>query len=314
VANVVVLGEVIADLALGPRGGHGSQQLTAHPGGSPANVAVGLARLEVPASFAGRLSNVGLGPWLREHLASSGVDLSLSVAAPENCTLALVGLTEQGTPSYTFYVDGTADWQWQANELPDVRRLGAAAVHAGSLAVALPPGRDLIAGWLAAVHQAGDVLVSLDLNVRPSLISDLARYRDDMRSLIDHAHLVKVSEEDVGVLYPGEDPLEVGRQWARDAPELVLVTHGPRGASAIRPGGKVLHRAAPAVTVVDTVGAGDAFTAGFLAHLFDRDSLHPGALSRLEDGEVFSTLDFANRVGAITCSRAGADPPLRSEL
>ncbi len=315
-ARVVVLGEVLADLTIDslsdPAGG--PRRLTAHPGGSPANVAVGLARLGIPTSFAGRLSIVGMGPWLREHVAASGVDMSLAVDATENCSLALVGVTAQGTPSYTFYVEGTADWQWRSDELPDMGAVGATAVHTGSLAVALPPGRDLLAGWLAALHLADRVLVSLDLNVRPSLIGDMTRYRQEMTALIDHAHMVRASEEDIAVLYPADDPLDVARHWAAGGPEMVVVTHGPGGATAVRSSGQVLARRSPAITVVDTVGAGDAFTAGFLAWLFDGGHLHPGGPSVLSDGEVVAALDQANRVASITCTRAGADPPRRSEL
>ena len=204
--KVVVLGEAVVDLVpIGPASG--PLTMAAHPGGSPANVAVGLARMEVPTAFAGRLSATGFGPWLRAHLAGNGVDLSLAVTAAENCSLAIVTLDRSAAPSYTFYVEGTADWQWRADELPDLQAVGAPAIHTGSLAVALLPGRDLLARWVSEVHAAGRILVSLDLNVRPTLIDDLARYRKDMVALVGHAHLVKASEEDLAFLYPGDDPV-----------------------------------------------------------------------------------------------------------
>jgi fructokinase len=311
--KVVVLGETVVDLVpIVPASG--TLTLAAHPGGSPANVAVGLARLDVPTAFAGRLSATGFGPWLRTHLAGNGVDLGLAVTAAENCSLAIVTLDDAGTPSYTFYVEGTADWQWQSGELPDLRSMSAPAVHTGSLAVALPPGRDVVTRWVIDTHAAGEVVVSLDLNVRPTLIADLARYRKDMVALIGHAHLVKASQEDLGVLYPDADPVEVAREWARLGPQLVVVTHGPDGASAVRPDGRTLHRVGLPVTVVDAVGAGDAFTAGFLAKLSHDRHLHSGLLAALDDSEVIAALDVANRVASITCTRAGADPPRGADL
>jgi fructokinase len=192
--------------------------------------------------------------------------------------------------------------------------VGAPAIHTGSLAVALLPGRDLLARWVSGVHAAGQVVVSLDLNVRPSLIDDLARYRRDMVALVGHAHLVKASEEDLAVLYPGDDPVDVAREWARLGPHLVVVTHGPDGATAVRPGGRTLRRNGLPVTVVDTIGAGDAFTAGLLAKLNEDGHLHPGVLATIDDGGVVAALDLANKVAATTCTRAGADPPRRSEV
>jgi fructokinase len=135
-----------------------------------------------------------------------------------------------------------------------------------------------------------------------------------MVALVGHAQLVKASDEDLAVLYPGDDPVDVAREWARLGPELVVVTHGPDGASAVRPGGRTLRRTGMPVTVVDAVGAGDAFTAGLLAKLSEEGPLRPGVLATLDDGEVVAALDLAIRVASITCTRAGADPPRRSDI
>ncbi len=330
-ATVLVVGEALVDLApaapaaTGPHPGRAEPiPMVAYPGGSPANVAVGLARLEVTTAFAGRLSAAGFGPWLRRHLAGNGVDVDRSITAEENCSLAVVALDDTGAATYTFYVEGTADWQWQPRELPDAGSLDVAAVHTGSLATALAPGRATLTEWLAAVHRAGRVLVSFDPNVRPTLIDDLDHYRQSVAALVSRAHLIKVSEEDLAVLYPGDQPLEVAKRWAETGPELVVVTHGAAGASAVRADGTTVRRTPPAVDVLDTVGAGDAFTAGLLAHLAQgpagdraasaRGALHPGGPAGLDDDQVADALDFANRVAAVTCARAGADPPNRSEV
>jgi fructokinase len=320
--SVLVVGELLADVVtdgvLGKTGtgaSDGAQMgLSARPGGSPANVAVGLARLGVTTEFAGRLSAQGIGPWLREHLVANGVGTRWCVPARELPTLAFVGLDPAGVPAYGFYGPGTADWQWTVDELPDLVGSGVTAVHTGSLACALPPGAAGIAAWLQQIRAGGDVLVSYDPNVRPTLIEDLVEFRAEVEGWVARSHLVKVSEEDLAVLFPGRAPLEVGAAWPHRGPELVVVTHGPRGASALRAGGLLLARPGRVVEVVDTVGAGDSFTAGLLAWLEDAGALHPGGPAGLSEAELAFALDRAIAASAVTCTRAGADPPTAAEL
>jgi fructokinase len=327
--KVLVVGEVLVDLAAEP-GTEGAQlRLIAYPGGSPANVAVALARLDVSASFAGRISAAGFGPWLHSHLRANRVDTSPSVTAAENASLALVTFDAARVPSYTFYVEGTADWQWHPSELDRVPLTDVRAVHTGSLAVALEPGRAILEAWLSTVRAVGQVFISFDPNVRPTLIDHLSGFRERTSKLVTLAHLVKVSEQDLHELHPAEEPLTVAAQWARSGPDIVVVTHGPAGATALqagraRPGEhpsadsvlalRVVHRPAPPVAVVDTVGAGDAFMAGLLTWLAERGALAVGAAADLDAADVADWLDFANQVAALTCTRAGADPPRRSDL
>lgn len=146
------------------------------------------------------------------------------------------------------------------------------------------------------------------------MIDDPAPYGHLVDALIARTHLVKVSEEDLRALNPVEEPLATASRWAKAGPELVVVTHGRGGASALLPAGTIVRRDAPAVKVVDTVGAGDAFTAGLLAWLSWHDSLRPGALHALPDRQVAEALDLANQVAALACTRPGADPPHRSDL
>lgn len=322
-ATVLVVGEAIADVVAQPQGAAPALTLTAYAGGSPSNVAVGLARLGVRSAFAGRLSAQGLGPWLRHHLSSNDVDTGRSVQASEPCTLALVTVDRHGVASYSFYVQGTADWQWRHEELPDSRSPGVNAVHSGSLAAALAPGRDVVLGWLAEVRASGNTFVSVDPNVRLGLVDDVRGFRERIDTLVGSAHLVKASVEDIGAVYPGSDPVEVARRWVRSGPEMVVVTDGPRGAFAVRRQGdprsgdgeaEVVKRGAPAVTVVDTVGAGDAFMSGLLARLNALGALSPGGCNRLDEASVAGCLEYANRVAAMTCTRPGADPPLLAEI
>jgi fructokinase len=311
-AGVIVVGEVLADIELGAAGQVADEvTMTARVGGSPANVAVGLARLGVATRFVGRIATDGLGPFLRGHLEASGVDLSLCVSASEPATLALVSLDHLGAADYSFYVDGTADWQWQLGELPDDE--ARCAIHTGSLAVALAPGAQVLTDWIT-VQRARGMFISIDPNVRPALVLGIPGYRGRLDALIGAAHLVKVSEEDVQALEPGGDPLDVARSWLARGPEIVIVTHGARGATALLPDRDPVHCARVAVDTVDTVGAGDAFTAGLLAFLAERDLLRSGLGDLLEQAAVVDALSFAAHVAAMTCARAGANPPWRSEL
>jgi fructokinase len=301
---IAVIGEALIDLV---EAGD-DEPLLARPGGSPYNVAIGLARLGQRACYVGRISRDPLGAVLRHHAQRSGVDLSLSVEADEASTVALVELDEAGAAQYRFGVEGTADFRWTAAELgriPD--RVG--AVHFGSLASWLPPGDAVIAQRIAAL-QAGGVAVSYDPNVRPHLQPDADAARAQVERTIPLAHLVKTSEEDVAWLRPGISVEAVATQWLALGPAAVVVTRGARGATAFTVS-TTIERAAPPVEVVDTVGAGDAFTSGLLDALARRDLLTPDGIAAAPFDEV---LDDAAVIAAITCSRAGANPPYRAEV
>jgi fructokinase len=295
-------------------GSTGALRLMVRPGGSPANAAVGLARLGVAVGFVGRLSSSGLGPWLAAHLTGNGVDVRHSVVVGEAPTLAIVALDAAGMASYSFYGADTADWQWRPEELPRTEELTVAAVHTGSLATAVAPGAAALAGWIEEIHARGGVLISYDPNVRPSRIADAAAFTERARSLVCQAHLVKVGDGDMAFMYPHADPLEVARSWAAEGPELVVLTRGPREAVAFRADGSRVVGPAPSGPVVDTVGAGDAYSAALLAWLSEAGALHPGGLVGLDAEELTCALDLAGRAAGVTCARAGADPPHRFEV
>ncbi len=288
---LLVCGEALIDLV-----GRADGSYLARPGGGPANTAVTLGRLGTPVQLAARLSTDAFGAQIRSHLTDSGIDLSAAVAVPEPTTLAVATLDADGRAQYGFYWQGAADWQWTIDELPspgpEVR-----AVVLGSLAIALPPGADAVGAWARA---SGRPLV-LDPNVRPGLLGDRATYRQRLDPLLAAATVVKVSDEDLEWTHPGADPVEVAREWDRP---LTVITRGPHGALGIPAGGDVVEVPGRSVEVVDTVGAGDSFTGGLLSVL-DLDDL-PGSLE--------AALARAVEVSAITCSRAGADPPWAAEL
>jgi fructokinase len=307
--SVVVLGEALIDL-VGDQ--DDTQRFTAHAGGSPANVAVALARLGTPVRFAGRLAGDGFGRLLREHLERNGVDLALAITAAEPTSLAVVTVGRDGAPEYAFYVHGTADWQWSARELPHDLPGDVAAIHTGSLALAMPPGGAVLEEWLAAQH--GRRTISVDPNVRPALVGPRDAYRRRLERWVGISDIVKVSVEDLGWVYPGADPLEVAAGWRHaGGPALVVVTLGADGAAACVDG-QVIRRPAPPVDVVDTVGAGDAFSGALLDWLGRRDLLDRDALQQLSVDDAVAAVDFACMVAAETCSYPGADPPYRDEL
>jgi fructokinase len=310
---VLVAGELLADV-VSTGGADFALNLAVRPGGSPANVAVGLARLGIAVEFVGRVSGEGLGPWLRKHLVGNGVGVRHAVVAAELPTLAFVGLDPAGVPTYGFYGPTTADWYWKLSELPDCTSCLAMALHTGSLACALPPGADVLAGWADGLRASGQVLLSYDPNVRPSLIPDLEPFAGRVEGWVRRSHLVKVSEEDLDVLAPGRPALDVAAEWATWGPELVVVTQGEDGATALRPDGSTVRRPGRSIEVVDTVGAGDAFAAGLLAWLGSAGALHPGGPAGLGADELVAALDRAIEVAAITCTRPGADPPYAEEL
>jgi fructokinase len=295
---ITVAGETLIDLV-----DEGGGRYRAHPGGSPANVAVGLARLGVPCSLLARISTDALGGQLVSYLAGNGVCMRDVVRAAEPTTLALASLDGAGQAAYSFYVQGTADWQWRREELPAALAPDVTALHAGSL-------EDL----LAAERARGRVTISIDPNIRPPLAVGQAAEVARVERQIRLAHIVKASEEDTSWLYPGLGCESVARAWQRLGPDLVVITMGARGAYALGPDGAEVLRPARPVLVADTVGAGDAFCAGLLDAL-SRAGLLGGAaaISRIGARQVAEVVDWAVLVAALTCERPGADPPTRAE-
>ncbi|MBM7787630.1 carbohydrate kinase family protein [Tenggerimyces flavus] len=310
--TVLVFGEALVDVVADP---DDPQRFTAHPGGSPANLSIALARLGVQVEFAGRISDDRFGGLIRAHLTANDVDLSYSVEAPEQTTLAIVTLDENRAAEYAFYSTGTADWQWTDAELP--RELGPeiAAVHGGSMTLAMAPGGEVIERFLAS--QRAERVVTIDPNVRPDIIGPLDAYRVQLERWLKIADIVKVSSDDLAVVYGDADPLAIARDWraVEGGPSLVVVTCAGDGSFALLDADdEPVRRAPEPVTVVDTVGAGDSFMAGLLDALARSDRLSRPGLAKLTREDVAAALDWATRVAGVTVSRPGADPPRRAEV
>ncbi|MEV3914451.1 carbohydrate kinase family protein [Streptomyces canus] len=304
--SVTVLGECVADAFPDPaRSDADVLALRALPGGGPANTAVALARLGTRTRFLGRFSHDVFGALFHARLTASGVDLTGSVtAAPEPSTLAVADLDESGQATYTFYADRSADWQWTADELAATQQDEAACLHTGSLALIQQPGGSRIEDHLAKARE--HVTVSIDPNVRPLLVPPAA-YRERLPHWCAVADILRLSEDDLALLLPGVGPEEACDTWHAAGARLVVITFGGRGALASLDGLRVTV-SAPRVDVVDTVGAGDSYTAGLLHRLAALGHLG-GRLDRLSLEDLTDACTFAARVAALTCSVPGANPP-----
>lgn len=308
--SIVVAGEALVDLA--PRDG----LLLPLPGGSPYNVAVGLGRLGSRTHYLGGLSTDAFGTRMAQRLHDEAVDLELSPRLEAPTTLAVVHLDDAGRASYGFYLEGTAAAALTGDDLPALPDGACLHVSLGAIGVGHEPTGRTLRQLLTDAR--GQRLTSLDPNVRPVVFAQaggVGAYAALMTELVAGIDLVKVSDEDLLTLYPGEDdPLEIARRWAASGPALVVVTRGPHGATAVRDGHPEVSVPGQPVEVVDTVGAGDAFTAGLLGWLDEHDRLTRPALDAIAHEELEAALRFAREVAAITCTRAGADPPRRDEL
>ncbi|ALC24813.1 carbohydrate kinase [Streptomyces pristinaespiralis] len=307
--QITVLGECVADAFTVPAPAPGELALRVLPGGGPANTAVALARLGTPARLLARLSDDVFGRLFRARLEASGVDLSRAVRAGEPSTLAVAELDAAGQAAYSFHARGTADWQWTADELSTADIASTACLHSGSLALVSEPGGRVVEEFLA--RASATATISLDPNVRPLLVAPEV-YRERLPRWCALADILRVSEDDLALLLPGHTVERACDAWHSAGVRLVVVTLGGRGATASLDGERVTVPAPP-IAVVDTVGAGDSFTAGLLHHLGGMGVLG-GRLTDLRIDDVADACAFAARVAALTCSVSGPNPPWQREL
>ncbi len=297
---LVVVGEALVDVVVPPSG-----EQTSAVGGSPLNVAVGLARLDVPTLLITRVGDDEPGRQVTDHVAAAGVTLAEGSVVPGTRTsTATAHIADDGTATYDFDLV----WDLDRQALPEARGL-----HVGSLGAVLPPGNRAVADLVRQAAQA-DLFVSYDPNVRPAFVTGSTW--QEVEELASLCRLVKVSDEDLAVLRPGEPVEDLARGLLRGtSTELVVVTRGPDGATAYAPD-LTVHESAHEGGLVDTVGAGDSFMAALLAVLDDWDLPvdGPGALDALDADHVAVLLHGAMAAAAVTVSRRGANPPTRREL
>ena len=286
--------------------------LDANVGGSPLNVAVGLARLGQPVGFFSAVSTGFAGERLMRALVAEGVDTRAIARLAAPTTLSLIGLDAQGVPSYAFYGEGCADRLLQASDMARVPQ-GLSAVNVGSYATVVEPTASALRALVERERGRGRALIAYDPNIRLNVEPDLQRWRDQLAWMHTRTDLLKVSEEDLELLQPGVVLDSFAAHALAHGARAVVVTRGGQGATGWTAQGRVTTPPVP-VTVVDTVGAGDTFQAALLTWLAENDALNAPALGALSNEALGNALAFAAQAAAITCSRRGADMPRRAEL
>ncbi|WP_329454436.1 PfkB family carbohydrate kinase [Streptomyces sp. NBC_01497] len=294
---VLVLGEALIDLVPYEEGPQGVRRYAAEPGGAPVNVAVGLARLATPSWFAGSLGGDAFAGDLERVLTGAGVDLSLTSRSPLPTTLAVTDPRPDGN-GYHFHLADTATFR--ISELAG-RADEFAAVYAGGLAAVVPPAAAAVAATARAAARSCVLLV--DPNVRTDRSIDPADGARLLRELCRHAHVVKVSDEDLAALWPDRGAEDACRELAAGG-RLTLLTRGADGSVAFTPDGERVAVPAAPVTVVNTIGAGDAFAAAVLNRVVAL-APPPGGPVRVTREQAADILAFAGRAAASVVASSG---------
>ncbi|GGX54789.1 carbohydrate kinase family protein [Streptomyces minutiscleroticus] len=299
---IVVAGEALIDLV--PREAGALAALDPRRGGGPYNTALALGRLGSPAAFCSRVSRDPFGEALLDGLREAGVDVASVQRGVEPTTLAAATLDAGGSARYSFYVEGTADRLFTA---PDRLPEGTRAVSFGTCSLVLEPGASAYEELMRRAAAQG-VFTALDPNIRAGLIADPDAYRARFKSWLPSVTLLKLSEEDAQWL--GDTP----REWLAAGPSAVVVTRGGDGLTVLTRDGSEYAVPGERVDVVDTIGAGDTVNAALLHGLSARGALSADGLAGLGADGWRELLTFAARAAAVTCSRAGAEPPYAHEL
>jgi fructokinase len=297
----LVIGESLIDIVE-----HGGRVSAEHVGGSPLNVAVGLARLCRDVDFLTHIGDDPHGRRIVDYVNAAGVQLVSGSQSADRTATARLTVGEDGSADYVFDLD------WQLSGTPMVTP--PLFVHTGSIAAVQEPGCLAVAALVDTYHVSATV--TFDPNVRPSLIIDRDLARERIQHLVERSDIVKISEEDLRWIDPEHDPEWTARSWLASGPAIVAVTLGDRGSLAFCAAGQVRVAARPA-QVVDTVGAGDAFMVGLLDALWEMDLLgadRRGALGQIEPDALATALESASLCSALTVARAGADLPSRAAL
>ncbi|MCA0451247.1 MAG: carbohydrate kinase [Proteobacteria bacterium] len=308
--SILVCGEAIVDLFVDVADG----ELRANPvlGGSPFNVAIGLARLDVPTSFFGGLSADSFGAAIRARLLAEKIDTRHAVATDRLTTISVVGTDAAGRPAYAFHGEGKADRSVGIADLPAKLDDDISTLVMGSYTLAVEP---VAAAHLAlARREAGRRLISIDPNLRPTVTPDIDRWRHQFSDFLPCAGIIKASDEDLGIAFPGIAHRDLTESWFAAGVALCVITQGADGAVAWRPGQEPIVQSGCPIRQVDTVGAGDSFHAALLARLHRVDALSRQAIAALDDAHLFDALAFAVTASAITCTRLGADPPRSTDI
>jgi fructokinase len=298
--SIWVCGEVLIDLIPGVDGVR-----VPHVGGGPANTAKALARLGHDVQFIDGISTDEYGVAARKELLDDEVKLDLALTSDKPTCLAIVSLDSNGGASYEFKIDGTATFDFNLNWLPDPSRYKPQVLHIGTLVTVIQPGADVLYDWAMQVAEFAPIV--FDPNIRPSVMGDRDLYEAAVEKWTALSSVIKVSDDDMAWLYPGQNYADVAKRWLNDGAALVVVTRGSNGIVGFTAEGSVEVEGAK-ITVADTVGAGDTVGAIIVEAMIEKGIL---ALT----GDVLkATLHRAAVAAGITCSRKGAQPPYKHEL
>ena len=300
---IVVAGEALIDRIVRADG-----SVQDRPGGGPFNTARTIARLGVPVSFLGGLSTDPAGLLLRDALVADGVDLTHAITTIAPTTLAIAQLDAEGTATYAFKLSKTSAAQLQEDPVRAALATRPAAFHLGTLGLVMEPIATSLADAVAVV--GSETFVMIDLNCRPSAIDDRDGYIARLIRVVSHADVVKASRDDLDYLWPGMPISVAAHRLLTAGPLAVVVTDGQRPVVWFTPEWQI-DVLPPRISVVDTIGAGDAFGGGFLARWIDRGR---DRTDLLDEASVRDALAVAIEVAAMTCRRPGAEPPRRDEV
>ena len=299
---VWVCGEALIDLIpVRP----GSDQRQAIPGGGPANTAHALARLDIPTEFIGGLSDDQYGQRMRAEFIAGRVGLTFTPELQLATCLAIVSIDVDGGATYEFKIEGTATFAFATENLPDPKLIQPDAIYIGTLATIIEPGASILKDWILQAKDYAPIIY--DPNIRSSVISDRSRYQEVVKEWVALSNVVKASEDDLAWLYPETDPLEIARRWVSIGVQLVVITKGENGIVGVTENQEVSIPGVK-VEVIDSVGAGDTVGAVLV------EALVEFGLEKLTSELLSHTLHRAALAAAITCSRAGANPPTKAEL
>lgn len=303
--KIALAGEALIDFA-----GSGNMAFQGHCGGSPLNSAVACARLGQPTGYLTQLSTDLFGEQLLSHMLNNGIDTRFVERSDDPTTVAFVERGPQ-TNRYAFYALGSADSRWCPDPLPELPET-CRFVHFGSISLLQDPAARRITELVAA--NAGKRVIVFDPNVRLSLIKDLPAYREHVQGWLKYTDLLKLSDEDVEALAPGEAHDATAAALLAAGPKAVVITRGGDGAVLYRKGRAAMPIAAPKVVVADTIGAGDTFTAGLSVALLSKGVTEARQLETLTDEAWNYVLLFAATAAALNCTREGANPPTLDEV
>jgi len=280
-------------------------------GGSPLNVAGGLARLGHQSNYLTKLSSDLYGQRMRDFLQRNKIDASLCIDTDLNSTLAIVEKQADGSARYVFYTDNTADVSLQSNELPASLPENIRVVHVGSYSTAVDPTSNTLIELTR--RETASRVISYDPNLRPSIEPDIDHWRQVFNAHATSANLIKASDEDIETLLGKYSEDQFVASCFSHGAQLVFITRGPDGASGYKPDGTHIKVPGVKVEVQDTVGAGDTFQAATL-HWLQSEGHLTGSNKIEGDVDIQASMEFAIRAAGITCTRKGADLPTLDDL